>query len=126
MVAEPPRSTAGLLIWGNQVIEPSALAHDLLPHINADSTSRPGTIDESLATYLAAPDKPEDVAEDATADDDIVKMIWRTRAIINNFGFTVKDLVDNQDRSVGCLNITLRSISDCANKMEERFLFFCI
>ena len=126
MVAEPSRSTAGLLNWGSQGIEPNTLVHDLLPHINPDSTNRPGTIDESLATFLAAPGKPEDIAEDATADDGIVKMLWRSRAVLNNFGFTIKDLVDNQNRSTGCLNNTLRSISDWANTMEERFAIFGI
>ena len=86
--------------------------HDLLPHIAPNSTTRAGIIDESLATFLAAPNKPEDIAEDATADDGVIKMLWRSRAVLNNFGITIKDLVDNQNTSVSCLNNTLRSISD--------------
>ena len=79
MVAEPSRSTmsstAGMLNWGTTGTEPSAIVHDLLPHINPDSTSRQGTLDESLATYAASPDKPEGIREDATGDEGIVKML---------------------------------------------------
>ena len=122
MVAEPSRDTAGKLNWGAQGTEPNVISHDLLPHIAPSSSARPGTIDESLATFLASPVRPEDVAEDAvTADDAVIKMVWRSRAVINNIGVTLKDSVDNQNISTSCLNNTLRSISDWANSMEERF-----
>ena len=107
MVAEPSRSTAGLN-WGSTGNQQSSLVHDLLPHINPNSTTRPGTLDESLATFLAAPDKPEGVPEDVQiADDGVVNMIWRIMAVLNNFGFTIKDVVDNQNKSTGCLNNSL-------------------
>ena len=96
MVAEPSTSTA--LNWGAQGTEPQALTHDLLPHIAPSSTSRPGTIDESMATCISTPTRPEDMPEDAvTADDEVVKMVWRSRAVINNIGFTIKDIVENQN-----------------------------
>ena len=121
MVAEPSRTTAGKLHWGAQGTEPQVINHDLLPHISPSSTSRPGTIDESLATFLSTPTRPEDVPEDAvTADDGVVKMVWRSRAVINNIGVTLKDLVENQNTSTSCLNNTLRSISDWANSIEEK------
>ena len=120
MVAEPSRTTDGKINWGAQGTEPSVLNHDLLPHISPSSTARPGTIDESLATFLAAPARPEDMAEEAiTADDGVIKMVWRSRAVINNIGVTLKDLVENQNTSTSCLNNTLRSIADWANSMEE-------
>ena len=37
---------------------------------------------------------PEDAV---TADDEVVKMVWRSRAVINNIGFTIKDIVENQN-----------------------------
>ena len=120
MVAEPSRSTAGKLNWGTQGTEPKAISHDLLPHIAPSSTTRPGTIDESLATFLASLTRPEDVPEDAAlADDGVTKMVWRSRAVINNIGITLKDLVENQNTSTSCLNNTLRSISDWANSIER-------
>ena len=120
MVAERERSTA--LNWGAQGDEPQALSHDLLPHIAPSSTTRPGTMDESMATFLAMPTRPEDIPEDVVAaDDGVVKMVWRSRAVINNIGITLKDLVENQNTSTSCLNKTLKSISDWANSMEERF-----
>ena len=79
MVAEPSRSTAGKLNWGTQGIEPKAISHDLLPHIAPSSTTRPGTIDESLATFLASPNERKDISEDGvTADDGVLKMLWRS------------------------------------------------
>ena len=121
MVAEPSRTTAGKLHWGAQGIEPQVINHDLLPHISPSSTARPGTIDESLATFVSTPTRPEEMAEDAvTADDGVIKMVWRSRAVINNIGVTLKDLVENQNTSTSCLNNTLRSISDWANSIEEK------
>ena len=50
-------------------------------------------MDASMATFIASPTRPEDVAEDlATADDGVVKMIWRSRAVINNIGITSRTL----------------------------------
>ena len=119
MVAEPSRSTA--LNWGAQGTEPQALSHDLLPHIAPSPTTRPGTMDESMATFLAMPTRPEDIPEDAVAaDDGVVKMVWRSRAVINNIGFTLKDIVENQNTSTSCLNNALRSIADWANIIEEK------
>ena len=98
MVAEPSRSTA--FNWGAQGTEPQALSHDLLPHIAPSSTTRPGTIDESMATYIASAIRPKDLPEDAvSADDGVVKYLWRSRAVINNIGFTLKDIVENQNTS---------------------------
>ena len=47
---------ASQINWGNTGAEPDQLPHDLFQHITPDSTSRAGTLDESLATYLASPD----------------------------------------------------------------------
>ena len=119
MVAEPSRSTA--INWGAQGTEPQALSHDLLPHIAPSSTDRPGTIDESMATYLATPVRPEDLPDDNVgADDGIVKYLWRSRAVINNIGHTIKDLVENQNTSTSCLNNSLRSIAEWAGTIEEK------
>ena len=108
MVAEPSSSTA--FNWGAQGTEPQALSHDLLPHIAPSSTEKPGTIDESMATYLATPVRPEDLPEDTVAaDDGIVKYLWRSRAVINNMGHTIKDLVENQNTSTSCLNTCLNT-----------------
>ena len=123
MVAEPSRTAAGKLNWGAQGTEPQVINHDLLPHISPSSTTRPGTIDESLATFIASPTRPEDVAEDATADDGVVKMVWRSRAVINNIGVTLKDLVENQRTSTSCLNNTLRSISDLGKQHGRKIRY---
>ena len=119
MVAEPSSSTA--FNWGTSGTEPKALSHDLLPHIAPSSTARPGTMDESMATYVASPVRPEDLPEDAvTADDGVVKYLWRSRAVINNIGFTIKDMVENQNASTSCLNNSLRSIAEWAGTIEEK------
>ena len=119
MVAEPSRSAG--INWGTQGTEPNVIVHDLFPHMKLDSSSRLCTLDESLATFLATPDKADDMPQDSvTADEGIVKMLWRIRAVVNNFGFSFKDIVDEQNKSTSCLNNSLRSISDWANKIEER------
>ena len=119
MVAEPSSSTA--FNWGTSGTEPTALSHDLLPHIAPSSTARPGTMDESMATYIATPVRPEDLPEDAvSADDGVIKYLWRSRAVINNLGFTIKDIVENQNTSTSCLNNSLRSIADWASTVEEK------
>ena len=112
MVAEPSRS-AGEINWGTTGTEPNQLVHELLPHVKPDSTSRPGTIDESMATFLASATKPEEIPQDSgIADDGIVQMLWRMRAILNNLGYSIKDVVDEHNTSASCLNNTFRSISD--------------
>ena len=75
MVAEPSRSAAEIN-WGTEGTEPSIIVHELLPHVKPDSTVRPGTLDESVATFLANPDKPESIPEDSVnADDGVIKMV---------------------------------------------------
>ena len=97
MVAEPSRS-AGEINWGTTGTEPNQLVHDLLQHVKPDSTSRPGTLDESMASFLASATNPEEVSQDTgIADDDIVKMIWRMRAVLNNLGYSLKDNVDEHN-----------------------------
>ena len=94
MVAEPSRS-AGEINWGSTGTEPNQLVHELLPHVKPDPTVRPGVINESMATFLAAPDKPADIAEDPVeADGGIIKMLWRMRGILNNVGYSFKDVID--------------------------------
>ena len=73
----------------------------------------------SLATFLATPDKPEEVSEDPQPDPGIVERIWRTRAVVNNFGYTVKEIVDNQNKTAGCINNTFRSVADWAQNLVE-------
>ena len=74
-----------------------------------------------MATFLATPARPEDLPEDAVAaDDGVVKMLWRSRAVINNIGFTLKDIVENQNTSTSCLNNSLRSIAEWASTVEEQ------
>ena len=123
MVAEPSRTTDGKINWGAQGTEPNVLNYDLLPHIAPSSTTRPGTMDESMLNFLAAPTRPEDITDDATADEGTIKMLWRSRSVINNIGITIKDLVENQNTFTSCLNNTLRSIADWANTMEEKMAF---
>ena len=121
MVAE--QSSSAAFTWGRSGTEPTALSHDLLPHIAPSSTEKPGTIDESMATYIASPVRPEDLPEDAvTADDGIIKYLWRSRAVINNIGFTIKDMVENQNASTSCLNNSLRSIAEWAGTIEEKLV----
>ena len=122
MVAEPSRS-AGEINWITTGTAPNQLVHDLLPHVKPDSTSRPGTLDESMATFLASANKPEDIPQDSgIADDGIVQMLWRMRAILNNLGYSIKDVVDEHNTLASCLNNTFSSISDWANKTEERLV----
>ena len=119
MVVEPSSFTT--FNWGTSGSEPQAISHDLLPHIAPSSTARPGTLDESMATYVASPVRVEDLPEDAiAADDGVVRYLWRSRAVINNIGFTIKDLVENQNASTSCLNNSLRSIAEWAGTIEEK------
>ena len=51
-----------------------------------------------MTTFLSTPAKPEDIPEDSvTADDGMVKMMWRMRAVLNNLGYSVKDVVDEHN-----------------------------
>ena len=40
--------------------------------------------------------------------------------MINNLGYTFKDVVDEQNKSAACLNNTFKSIADWAIKTEDR------
>ncbi len=74
-----------------------------------------------MATFLASPTQAEEVATDPVeADGGILKMLWRLRGQVNNLGYTVKDVVDEQNKSVACLNNTFKSIADWAIKTEDR------
>ena len=74
-----------------------------------------------MATFLATPNQAEDIAQDPVdADSGIIKMLWRMRGVINNFGYTFKDVIDEQNKSASCLSNTIMSIADWAVKMEER------
>ena len=74
-----------------------------------------------MATFLASPTQAQEIAIDPVeADDGILKMLWRMRSVINNLGYTVKDIVDEQNTSVACLNNTFKSIADWAIKTEDR------
>ena len=88
-----------------------------MPHITPSSVVRPGTIDVGMALYLN-----ETVDQDAIPDDDdatptdqgVLGFIWRTRSVINNIGYTRKDIVDNLNKALGCMKTTFRSISEWA------------
>ena len=92
--------------WGTTGTEPSQITHQLLPHITPNSSVRPGTIYVSLETYLAA---PQDQGE-----------VERTRGVVNNVGHSIADIVENANRTSGCMNQTFRSIADWAKLMEQQ------
>ena len=74
-----------------------------------------------MATFVASPTGPENIATDPVlADDGIVKMLWRMRGMINNLGYTFKDVVDEQNKAASSLNNTFNSIEDWAIKTEDR------
>ena len=115
MVAEDGRSSTmsstSEINWGNSEHELGQPSHDLLPHISPTCTERNGTIDESMATFIAAPTQPEEISEDLNPDAGIIKMMWRSRGVVSNIGFPLKDIVDNQNKATGCMNNTFRSIA---------------
>ena len=74
-----------------------------------------------MASFLASPTQPQEIATDPVeADDGILKMLWRMRSVLNNVGYTVKDVVDEQNKTAACLNNTFKSIADWAIKTEDR------
>jgi 3-methyladenine DNA glycosylase AlkC len=120
MVAEPS-SVRGGINWGSTGTEPSQLTHDLLPHIAPNSTTTPGLWEEGMAAFLAAPTQAEGIATDPLeADGGMLKFMWRMRGILNNVGYSMKDTVDQQNKTAACLSNTLKSVADWATKMEER------
>ena len=93
--------------WGNSGAEPSQITHQLLPHITPNSGVRPGTVDVSLESYLAA---PQDQAE-----------VTRTRGVVNNVGHSIADIVETVNRSSGCINQTFQAIVEWIEAMEQQF-----
>ena len=79
MVAEHGRSSTMVssreINWGNAGGEPDQISHDLLPQISPSSISRPGTVDESMATFIDDPKQPEEISEGLNPDAGIIKML---------------------------------------------------
>ena len=71
--------------------------------------------------FLAAPTQAEGIATDPLeADGGMLKFMWRMRGILNNVGYSMKDTVDQQNKTAACLSNTLKSVADWATRMEER------
>ena len=120
MVAEPSTVRWGIN-WGISGTEPDQLTHDLLPHVTPNSTTTQGLWDEGMAAFLAAPTQAEGIATDSLlADAGMLKFMWRMRGILNNVGYSMKDTVDQQNKTASCLSNTLKSVGDWAVKTEER------
>ena len=71
-----------------------------------------------MATFLASPTTPEEIAEYLSPDQGVLRMMWRTRAVVNNIGFSLKDVVDNQNKASGCMNTTFRSMAQWDQQLE--------
>ena len=91
-------STSSQINWGQTGTEPDQITHDLLPHVAPNAATRPGTLDESFAAYVATPANAEEISDEVDPDPGVLRMLWRTRSVVNNVGFSLKDIVDNQNR----------------------------
>ena len=71
---------------------------------------------------MAAPQAATDIHQDVATETDrgVLEFLWRTRSVISNVGYTIKDITNGMNKSTSCMNSTFQGIADWAKTVEAR------